>query len=175
MHSLCYAGCAGSMLEEYVTFISSSLSNADHIKVAENRLVDNVQYIPAAQLCLLCRNLHLLRPNVLKWFVHSKPTKKASAEESTELEFPLDTEALTCFGGVTVFLEQKLLTIQAANSICSSFHLRVLDMAREAGVHSQVFLHTFSQFRNYLRQRRSQQADRQHSPDLPKQHNSPHC
>lgn len=139
MHSLCYPGCAGSVLEEYVTFTSSSLSNTDQIKVAENHLVDNVQYIPAAQFSLLCRNLHLLRPNVLKWFDRSKPTEKASAEEPTELEFPLDTEALTCFGGVTVFLEQKLQTTQAANSICSSFHLRVLDMPREAGVHSQVF------------------------------------
>lgn len=147
------------MLEEHVTFISSSLSNTGQIKLAENHLVDNVQYIPAAQFSLPCRNLHLPRPNVLKWFDHSKPTKKASAEQPTELEFPLDTVAPTCFGEVAVFSEEKLQTVEAATSICCSFHLWVLDMPREAGVHSQVFLHTFSQLRNYLRQLRSKQAD----------------
>lgn len=126
-------------MKEYVTFISSPLSNADQIKVAENYLVDNVQYIPAAQLSLLCRNLHLLRPNVLKWFDHSKQTKKAVAEEPTELEFPLDTEALTCFGGVAVFLEQKLQTNQACQFHMLQLSPWVLNMPREAGVHSQAF------------------------------------
>lgn len=148
-----------AMLEEYVTFVSSSLSNTDQIKVAENHLVHNVQYIPAAQFSLPCRNLHLLKPNVLKWFDHNKTTKKASAEQPTELEFPLDTRAPTCFGGVAVFSEEKLQTVEAATSICCSFHLWVLDGPREAGVHSQIFLHTFSQLKNYLRQWRCKQAD----------------
>lgn len=48
------------------------------IKTAESHLTGNQQCIPAAQLSLPCRNLHLLSPNALiKWFDHSKPAKRA--------------------------------------------------------------------------------------------------
>lgn len=162
-HSLHYPGCIGSCkqcwtnmwlsyLHHYQTHIKSKwLKTIWWIMCNTFQQLSSVSHVEISTSWDQMSSSDLITTNQLK---------KLQLNSQQSWNSPWTQGPLTCFGGVAVFSEQKLQAIKAATSTYCSFHLWVLDMPSEAGFHSQVFLHTFSQLKNYLRQLRSKQTDK---------------